>query len=142
MAGVNSLEDKSITPTDHLDLPAAFKDGIDHIQVERLASCAGFFRPVQHSHCLDRMRAVHLAGCSFENGRYRRTLITADFFALLIQVEGGLTGRFSAGAHHDDHPLGIRCAHIIEQVIFTPDCRGKLIHGFLDDLRASRRRRG
>ena len=52
-----------------------------------------------------------------------------------IQIINRLVGGLCAGTHHDDHALGIGCAHVVEQVIGTPHDLGKLIHHRLDLIR-------
>ena len=60
----------------------------------------------------------------------------ANFFTARIQVFGSPAGGFGAGAHHYDHPLGVGRADVIEQVILAADQPGKLVHSFLNDIRA------
>ena len=111
----------------------AFMDGSDHIQVERFAAGTGFFGAVEHGdhfdggrkgfeQMLDRERPVQVHG---DHARL--------FAPFLFRTRGSFFGRFCAGAHDDDHPFGIGCAGVIEQVILPPGYAGELIHRFLHD---------
>ena len=71
--------------------------------------------------------------CSTENGRYRRTLSTPTFSPRRSQVFHGLVRDFGARAHDDDHALGIRRAHVVEQVVLAADELGELVHRVLHD---------
>ncbi len=69
------------------------------------------------------------------NGRYRRTLSSADLLALLDQVLDDLVHRLGAGAHDDHHALGIRRADVVEQLVLPAGQLGELVHRLLHDGR-------
>ena len=52
------------------------------------------------------------------------------------KVFDGFLGGFGSRSHQDDDPLGIRRAHVVEEVIGTPHEAREFIHLFLDDGRA------
>ena len=65
-----------------------------------------------------------------ENGRNSRTLSTPTFSPCARQVIHGLVRDLRARSHDDDDALGIRRAHVIEQVILAADDPGELSIAF------------
>ena len=68
-----------------------------------------------------------------EKGRYRRTRMTPTFSPFWRQVIYGLLGCLAAGAHDDDHALGLGMAEVVEQVVLAARHLGELVHRLLDD---------
>ena len=57
--------------------------------------------------------------CSTENGRYRRTFSSPTFSPAAVKVLNRLLRHFRAGAHHDDHALGVGRADVVEQMVLA-----------------------
>ena len=57
-----------------------------------------------------------------------------DLLTLLDQVLDRLVGHFGAGAHHDDHALGVGRADIVKEVVLAAGDAGEFVHRLLDDL--------
>ena len=108
----------------------SFVQGVDDIEIERLADGAGFFGAIEDGNLLhgcgegrkERLHAEGAIEADFEQ---------ADFFSAGVQIFDGFVRGFGAGAHHDDHALGIGSADVIEQVILASDDFGELVHGRL-----------
>ena len=58
----------------------------------------------------------------------------ADLLALAGEVVDRLFDRVAAGAHRDDHALGVRSADVIEQVVLAAGELANLLHNLFDDL--------
>ena len=61
-----------------------------------------------------------------------------DFFAGGVEMGDGFFGNFRAGAHDNDHAIGIRRADVIEQMILPTDHLREFVHRLLDDGGAGR----
>ena len=106
----------------------------DHVLIHRLASAARLFRAIQNRDGLDRLgqrghQMVH------RERSEEAHLDHADLLALLGQHIHGLVHDLGAGSHDHDHALGIRRAHVVEQVIGTSHDLGELVHLRLHDGR-------
>jgi hypothetical protein len=55
-----------------------------------------------------------------DKGQVQPNLQHADFLAARVQIIGGFAGGFRAGTHQDHHPLGVRIAEVVEQVVARP----------------------
>ena len=126
---------QSITSSDHhgsgFELAVSafqtFMQRANHIEVERFADSAGFFRAIENSNL------TNGRGERFEERLHAERAIQAnfqqtDFFAAGVEVIDGLMRDFRARAHHEEHPLGIGRADIVKQVILASDDLGKLVH--------------
>ena len=113
----------------------SFVNRVDHVKIERLSAGASFLGAIEDGNL------AHGWGKRFEESLDGERAIEADFqqanfLAALVQIVHRLVGGFCAGAHHDDHALGIGRAHVVEQVIGTPHDLRKLVHDCLDFVRA------
>ena len=107
-------------------LPAANPSlsGGDDIDVERLAGGARFLGAIQHGQVLCRLGEGGKEMFNRE-GPIEMDLEHAHFFAALREVLHGFLRGFGAGAHHDDHALRIRGAHVVKQVVVSGPPRSR-----------------
>ncbi len=105
-----------------------------HVQIERIAHRARLFRAVEHRDGLHRLRQRR-----DERVRGERTvqanLDEADLLAGGDKRLDRLVQRLAAGAHRHDDAFGVRCAHVVEEVVAAPRERGQLVHARLHDGR-------
>ena len=120
--------------------------GIDHgavavidvsganIFIQRLADGTDLLHAVEDSDLLDGLghRGQQMLGRERTEQVY---LQEADLLTLGVEVIDHFLNRTAHAAHCHDHALGIRCAVVIEQVIFTAGQLGDLSHVILDDVR-------
>src|SRR5574341_192752 len=110
----------------------AFDQRIDHIQIKRLASRAGFLGAIQDGDGLD------CPGQSRNEMRNRKWPVEsdahhADLLALLHQVFHCLLGSLAARTHDDDHAFGFGMPGIVEEMVLALGDLGELVHHLLCD---------
>ena len=89
-----------------------------HVEIERFALCAGFFRAVEHSN------ALHRLGNGGQQVLHRERTIEVDgnhtdLLALSRQVVDGLAGGFRGRTHQNDDVFSIFRAVVVEQMVFA-----------------------
>ena len=73
--------------------------------------------------------------CSAEKGRYRWTLMRPTFSPTGGEVVHGLPGGLSGGAHENHHPLRVRRAVVVEEMVGAAGQLSDLRHVVLHRLR-------
>src|SRR5208282_3705636 len=114
----------------------AFMNGADDIEIERLAGSSGFLGAIEDGDLFD------ASGKSFHEMFDGERAVEADFqeanlFAGLVEKVGSLVRGLGAGAHHDNHALGIGRTDVIEEVIGTAYDLGEFVHNDLDFFRTN-----
>ncbi len=127
------LAAQTITAADDGDiLAASFSHGCADIQVQRLTQRAGFLGAVQNSDLLHGCR-----NSSREHINGERTievnLDDTDLFAHFNHLGDGFISNVTAGAHDDDHFLGIGSTNIIIRMICTSSDCLNFAHGLFHD---------
>jgi len=110
-----------------LDLP----QGRDDVQVERLAHRAGLLGAVQDGHRPDRGREA-LHEILHDERAVESDLEQADLLPARNKGLHRLVGRLRGGAHENQHPLGFRMSHVVEQAIGAAGALGEPVHQLLD----------
>ncbi len=105
--------------------PRVAKDRHD-VQEERLADGAGLLGPVEDGDCLHRLREGSEEGGGVE-GAVEADLQDADLLAAGEEVLHRLVDHVGAGAHENDHALGLGVAHVVEEVV---GAARQLLEGF------------
>ena len=127
---------KAVAPAENLDAAFALGESGADIRKERLASAAGFLRPVEDADALYRCRQ----GCQQVLCRERPVqmdLDHADLLTLCGEIIHNFQHRLTDGTHGDDHALSIRCAVVVEELIISAGQGIDGIHLLLHDLRKS-----
>ena len=124
---------EAIPPAHNLaNLPARFKQRLNAIQVQRIATGTGFLGPIEN-----RQRLCCLGNRREEAGNIPRAIEAhldhANFCALGIQIIDRFVDGFAARSHQYNHALRIGCPVIIKQVILPPDDFCKFVHRLLRD---------
>ena len=109
----------------------------DGVEEERLSDRAGLLRPVEHGD-------VTNAGRQRRDELLRRErpvepdLEDADLLAARVQRGDGLLDRLAAGAHHDQHTIGLGVPEVVDDVVAAADAIGELRHRSFDGPRHAR----
>ena len=109
-------------------------DGGADVLVQRLADGARLLGAVEHGDLLDGGGQGAQEVLDGE-GAVQADDDGADLLALLDEVVDGLGHGVGAGAHHDQHALGVGGADVVEQVVLAAGVLGQLVHVLLDDGR-------
>ncbi len=114
---------------DQIDQPVAhsFTDGGADVLVERLTEGTRLLGPIKHGNFLDRSR--ERLGQGLGRQRHEQAdLEQTDLLALRDQIVDQFMGGIATGTHHDDNPLGVGSADIVNQVVLTTGKCSKLVH--------------
>ena len=82
------------------------------------------------------MRGSAVMKCAEREGAVEPDLHEADLLALGDQVLDGLVRHLGARAHHDDDPLRLGVADVVEEVVLAAGDLGEVVHGRLHVLGA------
>ena len=113
-------------------VPARFDQRRAHIDIQRVAQGAGLLGAVHHGQALDApgqggQQAVRREGAVEVN------LEHAVFLAVLVEGGDRFVYGLGAGAHDDDHVLGIRGALVAEQLVAAAGEALNLLHALFHD---------
>ena len=133
LGGGGVLGAEAVPAGQHLD-PAApgFRQGGAHILIQGLADGAGLLGPVQDGDGLDGIRQLGQE-VGHGEGAVQMDLDHAHLFALGVQVVDDLPQGAADAAHGDDHPVRVRRAVVVEQLVVPPRQVADGLHVFLHD---------
>ncbi len=131
--GVEFLGAQTVAAADDGDVVfAGFAQRGADVLIQRLAQGAGFLRAVEHGDGLAGRRDGGEEVLDGE-GAIQVNLHEADLFSPGGQVIDGLLDGVAAGAHGDDHALGVGRADVVEQVIASAGDALDVLHRLLND---------
>ncbi|MPM69303.1 hypothetical protein SDC9_116248 [bioreactor metagenome] len=108
----------------------AVGQGGEDVGEQRFGGCAGLLRTVQHGDGADRPRQRGEERLDRERPvePHRQH---PDLLAVGVELGGGLGQGAGGRAHHHDHPVRVRGAGVLDQVVGPPGQRGELVEHLL-----------
>ena len=124
---------QAITAASNQNARAAFTvQGVDHVEVQRLARGAGLLRAVEHGDLLHGFRQAFDEFLRDER-TIQANLHQADLLALGVQVVDNFLGHVANAAHGNNHALGVGSAVVVEQVVIGAQLFVDLLHVLFND---------